>query len=184
MVSRPGEARVLFAPYHMNPELNVTHRQSTLLIALSCCLATAACNDAKESSPSYTPGLGEIMSLTQMRHAKLWLAGEAGNWELAGYETDELEEGFQDAVVFHPTHKDAPLPLAEVLPAMTSAPVAALRAAIGRRDKRGFEEAFDSLTAGCNNCHRTMKFGFNVVQRPVADAFPNQNFSPPAPTPQ
>jgi hypothetical protein len=64
---------------------------------------------------------------------------------------------------------------------MTSAPVAELRAAIGKRDKRAFEEAFDSLTAGCNNCHRTMKFGFNVVRRPTADAFSNQNFSlPPA----
>jgi hypothetical protein len=47
----------------------------------------------------------------------LWLAGEAENWKLAAYETDELEEGFHDAVAFHPTPKDAPLPLSEVLPA-------------------------------------------------------------------
>ena len=161
----------------------MTHRNSTLLIVLTCCLAVAACNDAEQSHPSYTPGLGEIMSLTQMRHAKLWFAGEAENWELAAYETDELEEGFHDAVIFHPTHKDAPQPLADILPAMTSGPVAALRAAIGKREKRGFEEAFDSLTAGCNDCHRAMKFGFNVVRRPIVEAFPNQNFSPPAAMP-
>lgn len=161
----------------------MTRRKSTLLLALSGCLALAACGSGDEPSRSYTPGLGEIMTFTQMRHAKLWLAGEAENWELAAYETDELEEGFDDAVEFHPTHKDAPLPLSEVLPAMTSGPVAALRAAIGKRDKGAFEEAFDSLTTGCNNCHRTMKFGFNVVRRPTADAFPNQNFSLPAATP-
>jgi len=58
------------------------------LFALSGCLALAACGGADEPSPSYAPGLGEIMTFTQMRHAKLWLAGEAENWELAAYETD------------------------------------------------------------------------------------------------
>jgi hypothetical protein len=149
------------------------------LIVLYVCFGLAACSGHNNPTPTYAPGLGEIMTFTQMRHAKLWLAGEAENWELASYETDELEEGFHDAVTFHPTHKDAPLPLSEVLPAMTDAPVAALRAAIGKRDKAAFESAFDSLTAGCNDCHRALKFAFNVVRRPTADAFPNQNFSPP-----
>ena len=31
----------------------------------------------------YTPGLGELMSLQQMRHAKLWFAGQEKNWPLA-----------------------------------------------------------------------------------------------------
>jgi hypothetical protein len=37
------------------------------------------------------------MTLTQMRHAKLWFAGQAANWPLAAYELDELHEGMQDA---------------------------------------------------------------------------------------
>ncbi len=152
-------------------------------IAFCACFVLSACSGRDEHSRPYAPGLGEIMAFTQMRHTKLWMAGEAGNWELAAYESDELEEGFQDAVTFHPTHKDAPRPLAEVLPAMIDAPVAAVRVAIAAHDKAAFEAAFDSLTAGCNNCHRTMNFGFNVVQRPTADAFPNQNFSPLAASP-
>lgn len=32
----------------------------------------------------YFSGLGEIMTLQQMRHAKLWYAGKAFNWDLAG----------------------------------------------------------------------------------------------------
>src|SRR5262249_32601960 len=55
------------------------------------------------STPAYTPGLGEIMTLTQMRHSKLWFAGEAANWPLASYELDELHEGMDDAATFHPT---------------------------------------------------------------------------------
>jgi hypothetical protein len=44
--------------------------------------AVAACS-REPATPAYTPGLGEIMTLTQMRHAKLWFAGQAGNWSLA-----------------------------------------------------------------------------------------------------
>jgi hypothetical protein len=36
------------------------------------------------------------MSLQQMRHTKLWFAGNARNWDLAGYEFDELKEGFEN----------------------------------------------------------------------------------------
>lgn len=141
-------------------------------------LALAACSAHEAASAPYVPGLGEIMTLTQMRHAKLWLAGEAGNWELASYEIDELEEGFEDARAFHPTHKDAPQPLAQVLPTMVDAPLAALRSAVDRRDRQEFEAAYDALTAGCNACHQAMKFGFNVVRRPDTSPFPNQDFAP------
>ncbi|MEO8016783.1 MAG: hypothetical protein ABI769_03135 [Pseudomonadota bacterium] len=154
-------------------------RNSNAVIALAALVGLISCAARDETSTTYTPGLGEIMTFTQMRHTKLWFAGEASNWDLAAYEIDELEEGFHDAVAFHPTHKDSPVPLAEVLPAMTDAPVVALRASVSKHDKAAFETAFDSLTAGCNNCHRAMKFGFNVVQRPTAEAFPNQNFSVP-----
>src|SRR5579862_5049499 len=58
---------------------------------------------------AYVPGLGEIMSLQLMRHAKLWLAGSRGNWALADYELDELREGFEDASNLHPTHERAPV---------------------------------------------------------------------------
>ena len=44
-----------------------------------------------------------------MRHTKLWLAGQAGNWKLAEYEVEELGEGFDDVVKLHPTHKDSPM---------------------------------------------------------------------------
>ena len=56
----------------------------------------------------YRPGLGELMNFTQIRHAKLWFAGQEQNWQLAQYEVDELQEGFDDVVRFHPSHKDSP----------------------------------------------------------------------------
>jgi len=126
------------------------------------------------------PGLGEIMTLTQMRHAKIWFAGEARNWKLVDYELDELQEGFADVVRFHPTHKDAPLPLSELVPKMMDPPVHDLRQASRAHDETAFVAAFDALTSACNSCHQATNFGFNVVGRPQPGWFGNQDFAPPA----
>src|SRR6516165_4747015 len=48
----------------------------------------------QELPKSYIPGLGEFMGRIQTDHAKLWLAGQARNWELAGYQLTELKEVF------------------------------------------------------------------------------------------
>jgi hypothetical protein len=128
---------------------------------------------------AYTPGLGEIMSATQMRHLKLWYAGQAQNWPLASYEVDELEEGFADAVRFHPEHKHSPRPLTELVPEFTAGPIAALRAAIARRSPVDFVAAHDALTQGCNACHVATEFSFNVVVRPASNPYSNQDFEPP-----
>jgi len=127
-------------------------------------------------SEPYVPGLGEIMSLQQMRHAKLWLAGEARNWELAAYELDELSEGFDDVVRFHPTHKDSPVAPKDAIPRMVTEPISSLRAAVDKKDVGAFAESYDALTSACNNCHRATNFGFNIVQRPLTNPYPNQVF--------
>jgi hypothetical protein len=160
-----------------------------LVIALAGCAkpappaaapATSAASAPQAQPGAYIPGLGEIMSLQQMRHAKLWLAGSAGNWPLAAYELDELREGFDDVVHFHPTHKDAPLPLNQLVPKIVGQPLKDLDAAIAGKDRERFAAAFDALTAGCNSCHQATNFGFNVVVRPAGNPYLNQSFAPPA----
>lgn len=118
------------------------------------------------------------MTLTQMRHIKLWFAGDAENWSLADYELDELEEGFADAARFHPTHKGATRPLTELLPEFTDPPLQKLRAAVAHRDASSFAAAYDSLTDACNGCHRATGFSFNVVSRPTTNPYSNQRFQP------
>lgn len=127
----------------------------------------------------YAPGLGEIMTLTQMRHAKLWFAGAAKNWPLAAYELEELREGLDDAVKLHPTHKDAPV--ARLVPRFMDAPLAGLEAAVEKHDSGAFDAAFDALSAGCNGCHVEARFGFNVVTRPSGNTYTNQQFAPATP---
>jgi hypothetical protein len=127
----------------------------------------------------WTPGLGELMSLQQMRHVKLWFAGEAGNWKLAAYEVDELNEGFDDIVRLHPTHKDSPVPIPEAVAKIVREPLSEAGKAIAAMDKARFAKAFDAVTEACNSCHRATNFSFNVVRRPASNPYVNQSFAPP-----
>jgi hypothetical protein len=151
--------------------------------------ATAACRPSAPApaqpvpaeQEAYAPGLGEIMTLQQMRHTKLWLAGAAANWDLAAYEIKELQEGFDDVVKFHPTHEESPVAPKDAIPRMIPVPIRDLTAAVEKKDANAFATAYDSLTMACNNCHQATNFGFNVVQRPATNPYPNQVFTPAPP---
>jgi hypothetical protein len=151
------------------------------LVAIACGPSSPPAGDASPATAAqtYAPGLGELMTLQQMRHTKLWLAGQAGNWALAAYELDELGEGFDDIVRFHPTHTDAPVAPKDAVPRMMTQPLADLRAAVTKKDTAAFVRTYDALTTACNNCHQATDFGFNRVQRPESNPYPNQVFAPP-----
>lgn len=154
------------------------------MLTATVLLLAAACSGKHEQAPpgpggdGYAPGLGEIMGLNQIRHAKLWFAARAGNWPLAAYEIDELREGFDDAVRYHPHHKSVPRPLTGMVPEYVERPLDALDSAVQAKDESAFTAAFDSLTDGCNACHREAGFGFNVVKRPTVPPYSNQAFEP------
>jgi hypothetical protein len=127
----------------------------------------------------YVPGLGEFMAFQQMRHAKLWFAAEAGNWDLANYELGELREGFADIARLHPTQEGSPVPIDQAIETMLTDPLGNLGKAIAAKDRRAFEDAYGMLTEGCNSCHQATNHGFDVVQRPKSNTFGNQSFAPP-----
>jgi hypothetical protein len=115
------------------------------------------------------PGLGEIMTLQQLRHIKLWFAGHAGNWPLADYEIGELQEGFEDA------DKLVGGGMVEV---MVGATIKELQKAVNEKNGPAFNTAFDGLSAGCNNCHHTLGRAFIVIQRPTLVPYSDQSFTP------
>jgi hypothetical protein len=120
--------------------------------------------------PQDFPGLGEIMTLQQLRHIKLWFAGHTGNWPLADYEVGELQEGFDDV---------DKLLGGDTVDKMVGAQMKALAKAVEDKDSAGFPAAFDNLTAGCNNCHHTLDHGFIAIQRPTLLPYSDQSFMPP-----
>src|ERR1043165_6381284 len=145
-----------------------------ILIALAVAAVPFAAQ-AQTKEP-FSPGLGEIMTLQQMRHLKLWFAGRAGNWPLAAYELDELKEGFEDVTKYHPTKHDAPT--GTMSDAVVAKEVAELARIIEAKDRKQFAASFDRLTASCNACHQAAKHAFIVIQRPTVNPYSNQSFAP------
>lgn len=123
---------------------------------------------------TYVPRLGEIMNLIQVQHAKLWLAGQTQNWDLAAYELAQLRASLADAAVFY-----AGLPVSNVT--TLSAPIQSMSDAVAAKDRRRFASAFGDLTAGCNACHGTMQRSFLVIRTPTEKPFGNQVFQPQGP---
>ena len=168
--------------------------QTAIILTSAAILSAAACSNsqsaqapapapaaapASPAAPSYVPGLGEIMTLNQMRHTKLWFAGQAGNWGLAAYELEELHEGLDDAATFHPTHKDGTLLIPPLIDKIMKEPMEQVEKAVNDKDAKAFPIAFDALTAGCNSCHQATDFGINVVIRLTSNPYTNQAFAPP-----
>jgi hypothetical protein len=152
----------------------------TLVAAITLPFARAQpkhSHEVGEKAPKepYSPGLGEIMALQQMRHSKLWFAGAARNWELAGYELDELKEGFEDAAKLPAVNG---VSLGEAIGAITAVDIPELGTAISAHDRIRFVRAFDKLTASCNACHQSTAHGFIAIQRPAALPYTNQSFRP------
>ncbi|MGH8335891.1 MAG: hypothetical protein ACRETL_03500, partial [Gammaproteobacteria bacterium] len=134
---------------------------SVLLIAAA---TTLWAGEAPQPAP-YVSGLGEFMTLTQLRHAKLWFAGDADNWELAAYELDEIKEGLEDAARLYPTVND--IPVGAMIKQNLNGPFADLERAIESKDGGNFRRSFDQLTDACNTCHAGAAHAFIRIQRPT-----------------
>lgn len=134
-------------------------------------------NQAVKKVDSYTgPGLGEIMGVIQQHHSKLFFAGQAGNWELARYQLDEIKEGFEMAERLHPNFKTVSTPLPKIIPVMMVKSIDNLETDIQQKNREAFLKSFDELSYSCNNCHRATKFDFIVIQRPSATEHSNMTF--------
>ena len=119
---------------------------------------------------TYKPGLGEFMSGIQVHHAKLWFAGESGNWKLADFEVKEILESIAD-IRKYCTDRPEINSLVIIEPALDS-----ISRAIRNNNASSFKNSFALLTIACNACHRTTQHEFNVIQQPQAPPFSNQDF--------
>ena len=143
------------------------------VIALVASVLLAAAQSAKAP---YAPGLGEFMTATQLRHAKLWFAGRMNNWDLAAYEIDEIKEGLEEAEKQFPTHDG--IPVGEMIKTLIDPAIEEIEKAVGARSSAKFSVAYDKLTSACNTCHTGANKPFIRIQRPTSSPLSNQNFAP------
>ena len=147
------------------------------LAFLPALLAVWAASAQPAGQPTVEPPeIGEIMIFQQLRHAKLWFAGKAGNWPLADYQVKELREGFETVSKYYPTFND--IPVATMIDAIRDTNFPELDKAVAAHDRAKFARAFDRLTQACNACHQSSELGFIVIRRPTTPPFSNQSFEP------
>lgn len=127
------------------------------------------------------PELGQQMLELQLRHDRLWWAGEAGNWNLAYFMVGELGEALRG---IEQTNGDAaelqPQKLSEVMPSMMNPAIAHVQDALARQDKAAFAKAYDDLSAACTACHELAGNPMLVIQRPRTPLLDNLRYAPPA----
>jgi hypothetical protein len=121
----------------------------------------------------YSPGVGEYMTSIQMHHAKLWFAGKSGNWALANFEMEEIQETL-DNIQKHCSDSPEIRPLPMIYP-----PLDSIKRSILQKNVTSFKSSFILLTNTCNNCHKAANHAFNVIKIPDAVPVPNQVFESP-----
>jgi hypothetical protein len=129
-------------------------------------------------TPDYHPSLGDLMTMAvQPRHTKLGLAGQAKNWPYAQYELSELRNAFARIARTIPTYRN--IDMAAVIGALTTEPLKAVEQAINAKDAGQFNSAYAHLTTTCNACHLSQEHPFVVIQIPVTNPYPDQDFRGP-----
>jgi hypothetical protein len=129
---------------------------------------------------AFTPGLDDLMTmLIQPRHVKLYYAGMRKNWELAAFESRELNAALRRIGQAIPRYRDNGVD--ETVASMIAPAIGSMDAAVAAGDSKQFIKAYAELTSACNACHTYMEHPFLVMRVPEADAkhsaYPDQDFS-------
>jgi hypothetical protein len=139
---------------------------------LSMPIAIAQSGFPSSAGEGYVPRLTEIMNVIQSQHMKLWLAGKARNWDLAGYELRQLTASLGEAASLY-----SGLPSTNIV--TLAEPIKSVADSLTAKDPQAFSNALGDLTKGCNACHTSMGRSFIVIRTPAGnDPFGNQVFSP------
>ncbi len=114
------------------------------------------------------PGLGTVMIEYGKRLAQIKDALDAGNWDMAKYQLDEMIEIQEVGETTRPSR-------APMLKAFEDANLKALDEAILAKDAVKANTAFSSAITGCNACHTAStgaswsSYGFVQIQPPMTD---------------
>ena len=165
---------------------------SFALAASAVAIAAAAPAPAPAAAPpggalqilEFKPAFDDLMTmLVQPRHTKLWLAAQNKNWQLAGFQLNEMGAALRRVGQTIPKYRN--ISVDATVSSIFQPKIQAVASAIGAQNPAQFNTAYAQLTEACNLCHEAMEHAFLVIKVPdasAASAFPDQDFRPlPAP---
>lgn len=125
----------------------------------------------------FKPAMDDLMTmLVQPRHIKLYYAGQAKNWTLAGFQANELRGALARIGRTIPNYRNINVDTA--LASIFADKLKAVDAAVKAADLAQFTAAYGEMTNACNDCHKGMEHPFLVMKVPDASNYPDQEFRP------
>ena len=152
--------------------------------ASAIAIATAAPAPPAPAAPlqilDFKPAFDDLMTmLVQPRHTKLWLAAQQKNWQLAGFELNEMGGALKRVGQTVPKYRN--ISVDATVSSIFAPKIQAVAGAITAQNPAQFNTAFAELTNACNLCHEALEHPFLVIKVPdasAAAAFPDQDFRP------
>ena len=145
-------------------------------------VAQSPFGDANAEPAPFNPQMAALMSmLIQPRHTKLWLAAQQKNWQLAGFELNEMGGALKRVGQTVPKYRN--ISVDATVSSIFAPKIQAVAGAITAQNPAQFNTAFAELTNACNLCHEALEHPFLVIKVPdasAAAAFPDQDFRPAA----
>jgi hypothetical protein len=129
-----------------------------------------------EALEAAMPGVGDLMSNVQLHFAKLYYGARAGNWDLATFELQELEENLEKAVRLRPEENG--VRLKEIYGAFKGTELEAMKRAAVSKDPASFERAYRQSVTVCNSCHAATGRPFLTITLPSGPPVTNQLWKP------
>ena len=155
------------------------------LAASAIAIATAAPAPAAPAPAplqilDFKPAFDDLMTmLVQPRHTKLWLAAQQRNWQLAGFQLNEMGAALRRVGATIPKYRN--ISVDATVSSIFQPKIQAVAGAIGAQNIQQFNIAYGELTNACNLCHEALEHPFLVIKVPdasAANAFPDQDFRP------
>ena len=150
-------------------------KKVVLVIALALVVILAACQPTQKPVVIKTeggtvtldqlgktlPGFGVLMHRVGLRITNTFYAAQAGNWDLAEYELEEMKEDFQTGQITRPERKQA-------VQTFLDGAFAKLEKATKAKKFNDFKTVFDNTVKACNGCHTSSDKPFIQYQLPAA----------------
>ncbi len=106
-----------------------------------------------------TPSASVAMADVGFHWSNLWFAGQSANWPLAGYYFSEARNHIRWLTRINPMPKGPdgmPVDVKGIFDGIDTSTLAAVKAAIDKKDRKEFETAYRGALESCYQCHKAV----------------------------